>query len=268
MISHLKANLARYRLTPRSGISGRVQSLINAVLPAIGDVVAETSFRARMQISPSDLVQRTILLAGAFEPQTVALAMSLLKPGDQFLDAGAHVGLFTLAAGATGAHVLCIEADPKTFARLCKNISLNDLKNVTPLCSALWSDSGILRMTRPEKLNTGMNRVASTSESNDGFVSPSITLDRVVQDLEITAIKLLKMDIEGAELPVLQSYFNCNAVKPENIIFEYWPEYFPDSIDVVSLLQNSGYEIRDILGNQLTPEIAPPEHNLWARLQF
>lgn len=267
MITSFRANLARYRLTPHTGISARVQSLINAMLPAVEDVVAETFFRARMQINPSDLVQRTILLSGAFEPRTVELAMSLLKPGDQFIDAGAHVGLFTLAAGTAGAHVLCIEADPRTFARLCRNICLNDMRNVMPLCTALWSEFGILRMTRPEKLNTGMNRVASTSESNDGFISPSVTLDKVVRDLGITTIKLLKMDIEGAELPVLQSYFDCSPIKPENIIFEYWPEYFPDSIDVVSLLKTNGYEIRDILGKQLTPEIAPPEHNLWACLK-
>lgn len=138
---------------------------------------------------------------------------NILRRGDIFVDVGANVGHLTLAAanmvGPVG-RVFSLEPHPKTARYLCGNVTLNGVKNVTVIRAAAGECPGAARLTsrRSDDLNFISNR---------GIEVPVVTLDSFIPEL---SIRLLKVDVEGAELMVFKGarktlarteflYFEC-----------------------------------------------------------
>jgi FkbM family methyltransferase len=129
------------------------------------------------------------------------------EPHDVILDVGAHLGSFALAALRRGAGtVYCCEADPDNFRLLRHNLRPYRGR-VRLLPHAVWrSDAKVthLRLHNPEDpRNTGAIRVADRS---GGPAVPVLPFDDLV--LRATCggagrVRLLKLDCEGAEWPVL-----------------------------------------------------------------
>src|SRR5262249_40094604 len=76
-----------------------------------------------------------------------------LRSGDTVVDAGAHVGIFSLyAARRVGPEglVIAFEPDPVLFEQLVQQIALNDIKNIRPVKKGLWSEDGVSRFFHDE----------------------------------------------------------------------------------------------------------------------
>src|SRR5579863_851790 len=86
-----------------------------------------------------------LALAGEYEPYGVRLMEEFLRPGDLFVDIGAHIGYYALRAarvvGPTGC-VLAFEPDPDNFELLVKNARDNGIVNVRPVPLALTDGAG------------------------------------------------------------------------------------------------------------------------------
>lgn len=133
---------------------------------------------------------------GLYEFADMGFLLHFLRPGDEFVDAGANVGVYTvLVAGACGAHVTAVEPAPAALAALGRNIEANDLNGqVRVVAAALGAAPGRVRMT--DGLDT-LNRVAGDGDATTREVEMT-TLD--VLDVQPTAIKL---DLEGYEAQAL-----------------------------------------------------------------
>lgn len=122
-----------------------------------------------------------------------------LKEGDIVLDAGAHIGVFTVLAskivGDKGA-VVSVEPHPLNFRRLLTNIRLNDCNNVIPVNKALAAKSGM------ELYISGYGGTAHVGDQ--GLAVKSISLKDLQNELGLKFTKI-KMDIEGSEGEVLLS---------------------------------------------------------------
>lgn len=81
-----------------------------------------------MYLDPLEWMQITLLSGQTTEPQTMRLFERLLKPGDVYLDVGAHVGFHTLV-GAEG-RVIAIEPQPYNCDRILRNWHLNGYENL------------------------------------------------------------------------------------------------------------------------------------------
>jgi FkbM family methyltransferase len=124
---------------------------------------------------------------------------TVLRPGDRYVDAGANVGQLALAASrrvGPGGEVIAIEAHPKVFAYLAGNVALNDAANVQLLHCALGAGGGEVALT--SRRSDDQNYV---TESGSVRV-PMRTLDDMLAERRPT--RLLKLDVEGYELPVLR----------------------------------------------------------------
>ena len=69
-----------------------------------------------------------------FEPETRSFLDAFLRPGDVFLDVGANVGLYTIAAArivGNAGRVHAFEPCSQTFSRLEENVLLNGFGNVS-----------------------------------------------------------------------------------------------------------------------------------------
>ena len=113
------------------------------------------------------------------------------------VDAGAHVGVFTLLASAHARQVLALEAHPGNAALLRENVERNGRANVVAEHAALGSVDGTAFFEEGPISSAG-----SLVAGNDGRLAvPSRTLDSVLASTG--PIDLLKLDVEGAEFDVL-----------------------------------------------------------------
>lgn len=128
-----------------------------------------------------------------------------LSPGDWVLDVGANVGHYTMRmselVGARG-RVIAFEPVPDTFALLAANARMFTHANVSLLNVAASEHTAAVGVSIPQ-FSEGLPNFyqAHLSPGNDGLVILSLSIDA----LAIPApIRLVKIDVEGHELPVLR----------------------------------------------------------------
>lgn len=167
-----------------------------------------------------------------------------LKPGDTLIDVGANIGCVTaagsLAVGETG-HVYSVEPHPQTYKHLQKTIAINHCANVTSLNVALGAEAGIVNFT-DEPRKDDNNCVAQNAES--GIRVPCMTLASLVDEHSISRIAVMKIDVEGFEMQVLQGAQSM-LQKVDSIyieVLEHTLQKFGScSADVIRLLQSHGF---------------------------
>ncbi|MGB9778751.1 MAG: FkbM family methyltransferase [Candidatus Bathyarchaeales archaeon] len=135
--------------------------------------------------------------------------------GKSVVDAGAHVGLFSLLASTFAKKVISLEPHPVNFKLLQLNLNTNGIRNVIPINKALWSESKNLTLFEGE--HTGAHTVLK-NVNNKRFNVSSTTLSEIID--EFGEIDLLKMDMEGAEFEVLNKLNGKIAANIKNMIVE------------------------------------------------
>ncbi len=139
---------------------------------------------------------------------------TLLRPGDLAVDLGANMGVVTRQLAATGADVVAFEPDPLTFAKLRERFA--ETANVTLINAAVGVGSGTVRLMRANNFadNPEGASVKSTIlgggrriDADNGVDVPLIDFPAWVrtQVAQRGAIAFVKMDIEGAELEILEA---------------------------------------------------------------
>jgi FkbM family methyltransferase len=159
-----------------------------------------------------------ILYFGVWEPDVSRVIEQNLKSGDVFVDAGANIGHHALLAshrvGAAG-QVVAIEASPRTYELLERNLKLNAGAINVRAVNVAVSD-------RPERLDIyerdrGNSGTVSTLASRGGTVIASVQalpLEQILTAEEIQRLRLIKIDVEGAEPPILDRLLDQLSIYP------------------------------------------------------
>lgn len=158
-------------------------------------------------VRPSEVVERPIYLQGMHEPLASHAFCALLSAGDVVVDAGAHIGQYSLLAarrvGSTG-RVLAFEPNPPMRARLERNVALNHLSNVGSFGIALADKPGVGTLhLSADPSNAGMASLLADSGGSAGIQVECRTLDEVMEELAIPRLDVIKVDVEGAEAAVI-----------------------------------------------------------------
>ncbi|WP_099823236.1 FkbM family methyltransferase [Oceaniglobus indicus] len=138
---------------------------------------------------------------------------AMLRPGDLALDCGANMGVVTAQLAATGADVIAYEPDPFAFARLCERFA--DHANVILVNAAVGATAGTVRLMRAEGFDDNPEGASVKSTILDGGRAIDASTGVEVNCLDFTeilrrealargTIAFVKMDIEGAELDILE----------------------------------------------------------------
>lgn len=137
--------------------------------------------------------------------------LAALGPDSLCLDLGANVGEYTVKLAAKAGHVHAFEPDPWTFEQLRERTAR--LTNVTLHNVAVGTSEGAVKMRRaanfhedPLKHSIGTSVIDHTQSLEVGETIDVQQIDflRFVQDLG-RPVDLVKMDIEGAEVPLLEA---------------------------------------------------------------
>jgi FkbM family methyltransferase len=127
------------------------------------------------------------------------------RPGMRLLDAGAHHGLFALAAlqvGGTQARVVCVEASPGAAAVLSANLRLNGVDHRADIVvAAIGGADGELEMLTTGPF-AGDYLVVPTTPRADTTNIPQFTMSTLLESVGMIPTHV-KMDIEGFELEAL-----------------------------------------------------------------
>lgn len=121
------------------------------------------------------------------------------------VDVGAHVGAFARACLDRGARVVCFEPDAGNYALLCRNVPAADCYR-----RAVWAADGEVRVTRPTAAATAMAHTLLPA----GDPAPAVGLDALLRHYARGyPVRLLKLDAEGAEVPILAGAADLSPVR-------------------------------------------------------
>jgi FkbM family methyltransferase len=180
---------------------------------------------------PADHAALAALLeTGEIERGTRLVIESVLQPGDWFVDVGANLGLHTLAAGRAldgRGHVVAIEPFEPTAGHLERTIWINGLSDLTEVCrAAAYSRPGRLPLFLGA---TSGHHSLLPVEGPSGAATapvdvPLVTLDDLIG--ESREVALVKIDVEGAELEVLDGARRVVRSNPAiGVIVEFAPSH-------------------------------------------
>ena len=137
-------------------------------------------------------------------------------PDDVIIDLGANCGAFMYACAMRGAGaVMSVEPDIGNFAILARNAAkisrIFHPATMIPIHAAVWESVGMIPMAIRNAHSTASARLVGSGDS-PAYLVDSITLPGLLSELK-SKVRLLKMDIEGAELPVLDSVKELDCVQ-------------------------------------------------------
>jgi FkbM family methyltransferase len=148
-----------------------------------------------------------------------------LQPGDIAIDCGASDGQCTRRLAATGATVYAFEPDPHGFARL--ETMFAGIANIKLMEQAVGIEPARVPLFRsptfavnPDRYVQASSLYASKADvaSTDGIFVEQIDLLSFITALP-HRVALLKLDIEGSEVPILERLFDTGMVSRVDCIF-------------------------------------------------
>jgi len=165
-----------------------------------------------------------------------------LTDNDVVIDVGAHVGIFTLKATQEAKLVIAVEPEPHNYRLLKYNVTMNNISNAICLNTALANFNGYIDLYI-DRNSLGHSVVP---ELRKRFVSKrkirvkAMKLDSLVKELGLEKVDFIKIDVEGAELNVLEGALETlRSFNPFLSIAAY--HYKDEYIEIYRFLKKIGY---------------------------
>jgi len=191
-----------------------------------------------------------------YEPHVTRIIKNVLsKPHSQtFIDIGAYVGWHTVTAykilrKRKVFKIVAVEPDPNNYRQLEKNIG--GFGGIWLVNEAVFVSDGEEIDFHVEKVSGGMSGSVFPTECHvkDGYLSGerirvrTVRLDTLIKRFGLERVDLIKMDIEGAEYPVLTDP-SLDLSRVENMVVEVHYRYGSrESQEIIRALAKHGFKI-------------------------
>jgi len=238
----------------------------------------------KFNVDRSAYIGSLIYWHGWHHYKELKLLQRLLRPEMVFVDVGANQGEFTLFAAKRLplGGVLAFEPSPASFQHLAKNVALNHCENVFlhPVALGEKAETAELftefagRHTSGYQPNEGLSSMFPSEERPHRVAAVDVkTFDEVFRQSGFSRLDVIKIDVEGAELPVLKGAINSIRQKRPLILVEISKSNFAAAgytpVELLDFLQSEGYQLSCInqSGNlaEISQEQVPDQCNLVGR---
>lgn len=177
----------------------------------------------RIEVPLNDFIGRTIYYFGDFDPKISWICRRILRPGDTAIDIGANMGVISIAmAGAVGSSgvVHAFEPQPNLAGGLISSAALNNFAHLHVHQIALGEEDGVLELFVPGA-NSGSASLIRRHGDGDTVKVIVRKGTPFFDRLNLTSIRLMKIDVEGFENSVFTGAADFLTRKPADaIIFE------------------------------------------------
>lgn len=237
------------RLLSRRALYGLQRRLTPSRLTTVRSFTIHDGIRVHGRLS--DVISRALYLYGTFEYASMEAFKMLTRPGDVVVDAGAHIGTYTLAAsrlvGSTG-RVLAFEPDRDNLELLRQNVNDNHSSNVSIYDIALFDRTTMLPLQgTPYAANSGLPRLSPDSGGDAGWpLVQCRPLDDLLAESDVDSVQVMKVDVEGFEAEVFTGASETLEASRPDILFEVGDLEESSqgaSSRAVDLLRSLGYNI-------------------------
>ena len=185
------------------------------VPPVTGPIVCSTiyGFDVLVDAIVDEGLERSIYYFGEYEAGTLSVLKNFLSKGDVFLDVGANIGFISLfvakIVGELGS-VYSVEPHPEIYKILTQNISLNHMRNILSLNCALGNNIGEAKIyDGRDKIRGSASLIPPSTNPSElgkksGHMVTITTVDKLIKTGAIGCPRIMKIDVEGMELKVLE----------------------------------------------------------------
>jgi FkbM family methyltransferase len=200
-----------------------------------------------------------ILSHGIFEQPLIEWArQNYADPHKNFIDIGAHMGTYTINLAPHFKHTWAFEAQKNTYYGLAGGIALNDLSSrVTATHCALSNPEEADKMLQLKVISAdggGSSIKSFSDDEHQNILGTEKVLCKTLDSFEIEEVALIKIDVEGAELDVIQGARRTleNSNYPP-ILFEVWPDkwYEEDKHALLNYLNSLGYQTQCVYADNM-----------------
>jgi FkbM family methyltransferase len=158
------------------------------------------------------------------EWRDMPFVVDYLRRGDVFVDVGANIGVYSLLASTIpDVTILAFEPSSLAYQRLLENLRINGLNQVKAHNIALGSADRTGYLTTDKDTT---NRIVDPENTNSRFIEPVTvrSLDSFFREYHVQKPSLIKIDVEGHELAVLEgAWETITAARPVLIIEQNRP---------------------------------------------
>src|SRR5262245_13031463 len=195
-----------------------------------GGVLVKTEVGFLLCAATDHALLSCLLETGELERGTRILIQKYLRPGNVFIDVGANVGMHTLAAARAmqgQGKIIAFEPFEPTMRMLEKSIWMNGFSSMTEIHqAAVFNAAG--RQQLFIGATSGHHSLFALEPSPNNAQGPGkvplVRLDSVIAAGQ--RIDLMKIDVEGAELEVIEGAVSLIADNPEiALIVEFGPSH-------------------------------------------
>jgi len=213
-----------------------------------------------------------LLYADLFEERSYFQCGISLDPGDTVVDVGANVGLFALQASreAEGVRVVSLEPLPPIFSVLEANFALHHIPGVALPCgvgredatveftfypansalSGRFAEPGqdralvvqLLRNRFSKLTDAALETLAARGLVGEPFACRVRPLSDILREVGVERVGLLKVDVERAELDVLESLRGDDWHQIDQVVVEVH-DVEHRLRHITELLREKGFEV-------------------------
>jgi FkbM family methyltransferase len=211
-------------------------------------------YDGRARLLPLRLWRLTRIWNELAEARTESAAAYRTYGGGDVLDVGAFEGWYSLLLAPksrAGDTVLSIEPDPAAFPRLQATLAAVAIsfpgRTFQPLQAAAGNGCAVVVSHPPG----GHPQFAAAASGNG---APTVTVDELVKTFRLEPT-FVKVDVEGAEVFVLEGMERTLAEHRPAVLLELHPRWQPSGVaaaDVEERLRAAGYAVRPLGENEIS----------------
>lgn len=198
-----------------------------------------------------------------WEKESFDVLDKYVVPGKAFVDIGAWIGALSIYAQKLGAIVFAIEPDHIAYQELNTNIALNgsEIKSF-PIAIAHVKDIISLNSMSKGGFGNSESSLIERKKVADKTIVAATTLEYFIkyQEINVDDICLVKMDIEGGEILVIEQSKDFLQKHKPKIYISFHPAWFTDLQKNIAMFIDVLFPVYDVISTK--------NYNAYSKEQF